>query len=976
MKEIKCKCFVKEDMWTSSDVGWRPRVEFSMLTHSPSQKYRKRTAKLRSRTRRRPVAHLFHSWMGKRTPQFLIPALLRDEEKIVKCCGSDSLASKFLSDCQNSGIRRKSHIDKTFSIRAHVVEEPWLLQSPLVSHRVADLDNPSDTDDERDILKYSDVDIQKSKILNQPRLGEDFNHKSNYDVNEMNTSERYDSLLTNDLVEEPWMFESSTCIVGSRVKMVSKVFRNEPDKDEVTQSALNKQLQPIPENLLHEEESNVMTKEDSVSTVILINSSICTIQRIAVLENDKLVELLLEPVKTNVQCDSVYLGVVTKLVPHMGGAFLNIGSPRPSFMDIRPNREPFILPSFHGPVKEREVNGSIFDKLGEQVDFPENGFSNELEEPDEVEYDQSEEEFINDEFEVHENRFDFDVLEVIKKNVNGGVVRHEREVDTQRFLERPNGNVDQLQTKSDQDTSVKVIGREESKWAQVKKGSKIIVQVVKEGLGTKGPTLTAYPKLRSRFWILITHCNRIGISKKISGVERTRLRVIAKTLQPPGFGLTVRTVASGHSLEELQRDLEGLLSTWKSIVDHAKSAALAADEGVDGAVPVMLHRAMGQTLSVVQDYFNEKVKSMVVDSPRTYHDVTNYLQEIAPNLCDRIELYSKRDPLFDEYNIEDEINNILSKRVPLANGGYLVIEQTEALVSIDVNGGHCMLGQGTSQEKAILEVNLAAAKQIARELRLRDIGGIIVVDFIDMLDDSNKRLVYEEVKKAVERDRSTVKVSELSRHGLMEITRKRVRPSVTFMISEPCTCCHATGRVEALETSFSKIEHEICRLLSTMDQKADPENPKSWPRFILRVDRHMCNYLTSGKRTRLAVLSSSLKVWILLKVARGLNRGAFELKLLTDENIDKNQHEGAAISVLRPKENLIFRFLQSKARIQIWLFEQKDLRIEGRIIGFDEYMNLVLEDAEEVNVKKNSRKQLGRILLKGDNITLMMNTGK
>ncbi|KAL2939702.1 Ribonuclease E/G-like protein chloroplastic [Bienertia sinuspersici] len=205
-----------------------------------------------------------------------------------------------------------------------------------------------------------------------------------------------------------------------------------------------------------------------------------------------------------------------------------------------------------------------------------------------------------------------------------------------------------------------------------------------------------------------------------------------------------------------------------------------------------------------------------------------------------------------------------------------------------------MFGQGASQEKAILDVNLAAAKQIARELRLRDIGGIIVVDFIDMMDDSNKRLVYEEVKKAVERDRSVVKVSELSKHGLMEITRKRVRPSVTFMVSEPCSFCHGTGRVEALETSFSKIEHEICRLLATMDQKAVPENPKSWPRLLLRVDSYMSDYLISGKRTKLATLSSSLKVWILLKVARNFTRGAFEVKPLADEKENSNQQVDAA----------------------------------------------------------------------------------
>ncbi|XWS31105.1 hypothetical protein CRYUN_Cryun23aG0049100 [Craigia yunnanensis] len=297
-----------------------------------------------------------------------------------------------------------------------------------------------------------------------------------------------------------------------------------------------------------------------------------------------------------------------------------------------------------------------------------------------------------------------------------------------------------------------------------------------------------------------------------------------------------------------------------------------------------------------------QVNKMVVNSPRTYHE------DIAPDLCDQVELYDKRIPLFDEFNIEEEINNMLSKRVPLPNGGSLVIEQTEALVSIDVNGGHGMFGHGTSQEKATLDVNLAAAKQ----------GywwGIIVVDFIDMADDSNKRLIYEEVKNAVERDRSMVKVSELSKHGLIEITRKRVRPSVTFMISEPCTCCHGTGRVEALETSFSKIEQEICRLLAVMKQKADPENPKSWPRFILKAVTHLVQDHASFEQfihlqpftflatniifvsAKIGLNMSNSCMWI-LPIARGFTRGAFELKSFTDERANKNQHQ-VAISMLR-----------------------------------------------------------------------------
>eukprot|EP00257_Ricinus_communis_P019196 XP_015578112.1 ribonuclease E/G-like protein, chloroplastic [Ricinus communis] len=784
--------------------------------------------------------------------------------------------------------------------------------------------NSAQTRDEHQIMNGVDIVLKESEAFLNDVTFENKLYFNNKHTNSVGQDDQNLVLSERDQpVEEPWLLQSSIIFVISKDKIMPNISKNNniAANDSKAWDANSQHLQ-VKDKLSPADGSNFILKDDSISTIILINSSICTMQRIAVLEEGKLVELLLEPVKTNVQCDSVYLGVVTKFVPHMGGAFVNIGHSRPSLMDIKQSREPFIFPPFRQKTKKEKMNDSGLDSLEEHQAADGNEHtSQDIEGIDDVAEFISQEDLVSlphNDHDEHEADEDFDISEV-KENVNGSIVDYgQADPRFEHFLggrqhhlegeimnrvvpsetEGSNGSkMSQPQYRKDSEHLL----ANDNKWTQVRKGTKIVVQVVKEGLGTKGPTLTAYPKLRSRFWILHARCDRIGISKKISGIERTRLRVIAKTLQPPGFGLTARTVAGGHSLEELQKDLEGLLSTWKNILEHAKSAALAADEGIEGAIPVILHTAMGQTLSVVQDYFSEKVKKMVVDSPRTYHEVTNYLQEIAPDLCDRVELYDKRIPLFDEYKIEEEINNILSKRVPLPRGGSLVIEQTEALVSIDVNGGHVMFGQGNSQEKAILDVNLEAAKRIARELRLRDIGGIIVVDFIDMADDSNKRLVYEEMKTAVEGDRSMVKVSELSKHGLMEITRKRVRPSVSFMISEPCTCCHATGRVEALETSFSKIEQEICRLLAMMDQKAYPENPKTWPRFLLRVDHHMCNYLTSGKRTRLAILSSSLKVWILLKVARGFTRGAFEVQPFADDQANENQHQ-VAISVLRQTE--------------------------------------------------------------------------
>lgn len=844
-----CRCFIKKGMQSLCETLWMLRGEVSVSLHLVSSRKSRKISVKRSLTRsctRSPSQNIFGSWIVDTwlPGQPLISAKSKDEAKHLENTRSDFVVSKQLLGDLDFEDDFGSELYEPFSRSYQPVEEPWLLEASI----------------------FSQID------------------SSNGSTCEDNTSER------EYPIEEPWL---SINIPTIDVSLQNKVENIKPKDespriekifDKLTRVSVNEkesekplnELEEIPKRLFLDDEGRVGmqgTQEVSIDTVILINSSLCTMQRVAVMEDEKLVEILLEPIKNNVQCDSVYIGVVTKLVPNMGGAFVNIGHPRASLVGISHHVEPFIFPPFSRHKEPRSVDGSLL------VELLEHSRVNEDNKP------KLEEQEMIDGIEEHDDDLDdeFDVVEDFEGDVNGGVVNSMVYINGKRNIFQPieTSHNSNHQTMTEITESNKGSCGNESKWAQVQKGTKIIVQVVKEGLGTKGPTLTAYPKLRSRFWVLLTRCDRIGISKKISGLERTRLRVIAKTLQPPGFGLTVRTVAAGHTMEELQKDLDGLLLMWKGITEQATSVALAADEGVEGAIPALLHRAMGQTLSVVQDYFNDKVKSMIVDSPRIYHEVTNYLQEIAPDLCNRVELYTKKNPLFDEYNIEEELNNMLSKRVSLSNGGYLVIEQTEALVSIDVNGGQCMLGHGTSQEKAILDVNLAAAKQIAREIRLRDIGGIIVVDFIDMWDDSNKRLVYEEVKKAVERDRSLVKVSELSRHGLMEITRKRVRPSVTFMISEPCSCCHATGRVEALETSFSKIEREICRLLARME-RPDPGKPDTWPKFVLMVDRYMGSYLTSGKRTRLAILSSSLRVWILLKVARGFTRGAFELKALAD----------------------------------------------------------------------------------------------
>lgn len=686
----------------------------------------------------------------------------------------------------------------------------------------------------------------------------------------------------------------------------------------------------------------VLQKEKDVKTEIIINSSVCSIQRIAVLEDGKPVEILLDPVKTNVQVGSIYLGIVKRLLPHMSGAFVDIGSSRLALLTISKNKVPFAFPPLDALQKEDQSGGALTKNLlAESSMKDEEGNFNELLEStvneDEIslEYEDAEDEDGVMEEALEEtyspvrglNNYAIDVNTNPSVNMEDGyyINRDENamreENDGEHYsnggyvTSKENQSDDQIQNMDVSSAHPPSMNftRKLRKWMHVREGTKIIVQVIKEELGTKGPQLSAYPSLTSRFWVLLTQSNVVGVSRNVSGPERKRLKLIAKTLQPPNVGLTVRTVAAGHPFEELQKDLSRLLETWKEIVEHAKSAFLAAQEGMEGAVPVILHRAMGQTLAIVQDDFNEKVQRMVVDSPRTYYEVTRYLQEFAPSLGNRVELYTGENPIFDEFGVENEIDNFLSKRVYLPNGGYLVIEQTEALVSIDVNGGSGMLGEKLSQEQAILEVNLAAARQIARELRLRDIGGIIVVDFIDMNDEKHKRMVYEEVKKSVERDRSSITFSELSEHGLMEMTRKRVRPSVTYMISEPCSCCHATGRVEALHTTFSKIERAIRRFLARRMHKTNVSDGKSWPHIFLRVDPTMSDYLTSGKKSRIALLSSSLKVMIVLKATREYERGQFEVSDFAKKNTRDKKVQAGIVGTNRKK--IGSRTLGKKLRI-------------------------------------------------------------
>ena len=337
----------------------------------------------------------------------------------------------------------------------------------------------------------------------------------------------------------------------------------------------------------------------------------------------------------------------------------------------------------------------------------------------------------------------------------------------------------------------------------LKRGQEIMVQVSKEPISTKGPRVTAQISLAGRFLVYIPDSSRVGVSRKISGgAERARLKEqVAAILPEKSGGVIVRTVSEDVTPEALKRDLDTLMAQWKKIKRKSQFSR----------APSRIHRESGLTSGLVRDLFSTKVDSLTIDSKPVFTEVTEYLKTVAPELIDRVKLYEERIPLFDSVGVEEEIRETFKRRCDLPSGGYLIIEPTEALVSIDVNSGR-YTGK-KDPEKTVLKTNLEAAAEIARQLRLRDVGGIIVADFIDMETKSSREKVLQELRTHLGRDRARTKAFAVSDLGLIEMTRQRVRQSHYQSMTEPCPTCTGTGRVFTPETIVRRMERSVRRMV-------------------------------------------------------------------------------------------------------------------------------------------------------------------
>jgi ribonuclease G len=338
--------------------------------------------------------------------------------------------------------------------------------------------------------------------------------------------------------------------------------------------------------------------------------------------------------------------------------------------------------------------------------------------------------------------------------------------------------------------------------ALLHEGQEVVVQVIKDPLGSKGARLSTRITLPGRFLVYMPYVPRIGVSGRIeSPEERSRLKGILKALIPPDEpgGFIIRTLAEGVEEIDFSSDLDFLRRLWQSIRARLETHP----------APGEIHRDLNLALRVMRDVMSDNIQRVRIDSRETFDAALAFCQGIIPEVVDRIELYAGDRPLFDLYNVEDEIDRALQRRVTLKSGAYLVIDQTEALTAIDVNTGG-FVGR-RNQEETILKTNLEAAAAIARQLRLRNIGGMIIIDFIDMEDPEHKRRVQRALEKALQGDRARSTVTQISTLGLVEMTRKRTRESLAQILCEPCPYCQGRGIMKTPETICYEILREIVR---------------------------------------------------------------------------------------------------------------------------------------------------------------------
>lgn len=397
----------------------------------------------------------------------------------------------------------------------------------------------------------------------------------------------------------------------------------------------------------------------------------------------------------------------------------------------------------------------------------------------------------------------------------------------------------------------------------IKSGQNLLVQVAKEPISAKGPRITTEISLAGRYLVLIPFSEKISVSSKIRNYEeKSRLKELMQKIKPKNFGVIVRTVAESKSVTDLENDLNDLIRRWDECYKALKTSQ----------PPMRVLGEVDRTNAILRDFLNETFNAIHVNDTAVYEDLRSYIKTIAPHKVDILKLYNGKVPIFDAYGIEKQIKSLFGKTVHMKSGAYLVIEHTEALHVFDVNSGNRAKSDNTQEENA-LEVNLEAAAEVARQLKLRDMGGIIVVDFIDMHSAENRKLLYDKLKDEMKRDRAKHNILPPSKFGLIQITRQRLRPEVNVEVLETCPSCGGTGQVQPSILFTDQIENTLRYILKEQNHK----------NITLNVNPYIEAYIKKGGLFRSMQWKwyFEYKQWV--KVEPVMSQGVMEYKFFNKE---------------------------------------------------------------------------------------------
>ena len=389
-------------------------------------------------------------------------------------------------------------------------------------------------------------------------------------------------------------------------------------------------------------------------------------------------------------------------------------------------------------------------------------------------------------------------------------------------------------------------------------GQDILVQVVKDPMGTKGARLTTHITIPARYLVYMPNSSHIGVSQKLEDeAERERLKGIIKSFLPEfnGGGYIVRTVAEGISDKAVYADMAFLQKLWGSIQENSKTVPIGS----------LVYEDLPLAMKVMRDIADSNIDAIRIDSRETYNKVIKFANKFIPELAPRIEYYPGERPIFDLYGVEDEIQKALQSKIKLKSGGYLIIDQTEAMTTVDINTGGYVGNRNL--EETIFKTNLEATQAIVRQLRLRNLGGIIIIDFIDMKDAEHRRQVLRAFEKALEKDHAKTCITEVSNLGLVEMTRKRTRESLEHILCEPCPVCNGKGTVKTVETVAFEIFREIIREARQFDT----------PKLLVLTSRKVGDYLMDEESSAIAELEEFMQRSIQLQIDNEYNQEQFDV---------------------------------------------------------------------------------------------------